>query len=264
MDVNVIFNNIVSLDEKKNFIVNFKNEEEIVSVLLNKKKDYFIVNGIIYINDVKNDKKDTDIAKVKKLEEEAEKHIEMVKNNKFDTTMAKNFFLSFGEDYLISSFKPTYYFKLEEKEMKDFLKTYKYYNIKNQKIENFAAYILFTHLVYGTGFVLDKKQKLKPEWPAPPIDRINFKLSQDETKVIGTCRNINTTYVENIYSWANKFVIIDSLRLRLVTSSTGWLKMFSNLSKGRFKYSTLRAAFAAYFLERKNDIFFHMKTILKI
>ena len=115
MDVNVIFNNIVPLDEKKNFIVNFKNEEEIVSVLLNKKKDCFIANGIIYINDVKNDKKDTDIAKVKKLEEEAEKHIEMVKNNKFDTKIAKEFLLSFGEDYLISSFKPTYYFKLEEK-----------------------------------------------------------------------------------------------------------------------------------------------------
>ena len=64
-------------------------------------------------------------------------------------------------------------------------------------------------------------------------------------------------------------LIIDSLRIRLVTSSTGWLKMFSDLSKARFKYrrfkySTLRAAFAAYFLERKNDLFFHMKTILKI
>ena len=98
--------------------------------------------------------------------------------------------------------------------MKDFLKTYKHYNIKNQKIENFVAYNLFSHLVYGITIVLNKKQKIKPEWLAPPIDKINFKLSQDETKVIGTCRNINTTYVENIYSWANKFVIIDSLRLR--------------------------------------------------
>ena len=124
MDVNVIFNNVVLLDEKKNFIVNFKDKEEILNkkyyLLLNKKKDYFITNGIIYINDVKNDKKDTDIAKIKKLEEEAKKHIEMVKNNKFDTKIAKKILLSFGEDYLISSFKPTYYFKLEEKEMKNF------------------------------------------------------------------------------------------------------------------------------------------------
>ena len=70
MDVNVIFNNILPFDEKKNFIVNFKDEEKIVSVLLNKKKDYFITNGIIYINDVKGDNKDTDISKIKKLEKD--------------------------------------------------------------------------------------------------------------------------------------------------------------------------------------------------
>ena len=56
MDVNVIFQNTVSLDDKRNFLVNLKDEEKIINVLLNRKKDYFITNAIIYINET-NDKK---------------------------------------------------------------------------------------------------------------------------------------------------------------------------------------------------------------
>ena len=97
-----------------------KNEEEILSLFLNKKKDYFITKSIIYINDPKTDNKDIDIANVKKLEEEAKKHIQMEENNKFDTSFAKNFMIVVGDDYLIDSFKPTYYFKFKESEIKDF------------------------------------------------------------------------------------------------------------------------------------------------
>ena len=57
MDVNVIFQNTVSLDDKRNFLVNFKDEEKIINVLLSRKKDYFITNAIIYINEIKDKKK---------------------------------------------------------------------------------------------------------------------------------------------------------------------------------------------------------------
>ena len=78
MDVNVIFQNTVSVDDKRNFLVKFKDEEKIINVLLNRKKDYFITNAIIYINEIKNKKSngqktDSDIDKIKKLEKEAEK-----------------------------------------------------------------------------------------------------------------------------------------------------------------------------------------------
>ena len=120
MDLNVIFNNVVPIDENKNFVVNFKSEEETISVLLNRKKDYFMSNAIIYINDPENDNKDTDIVDVKKLEEDAKKHIKMEEDNKFDTPFAKNFIIVFGENYLTDSYRPTYYFKFKEKEAKDF------------------------------------------------------------------------------------------------------------------------------------------------
>ena len=56
MDVNVIFQNTVSVDDKRNFLVNFKDEEKIINVLLNRKQDYFITNAIIYINEIKDKK----------------------------------------------------------------------------------------------------------------------------------------------------------------------------------------------------------------
>ena len=57
MDVNVVFQNMVSVDDKRNFLVNFKDEKKITNVLLNRKKDYFITNAIIYINQIKDKKK---------------------------------------------------------------------------------------------------------------------------------------------------------------------------------------------------------------
>ena len=186
----------------------------------------------------------------------------MVKNKQFETIITKNFMLAFGEDWLISSFNPKYYFKFDEKEMSNFLKTYKYYNIKNKKIEYFEAYNLLNHLRYGLNFNLDKEQKIKQGWPSPPIDKITFKISEDKTKILGFCQNVNSSYIHNLYSWANKFLIIDSFNLRLITSSTGWLEIYRKVMEGltNFKQQsidqTLRGAFATYYLNRPDDLFF--------
>ena len=69
MDVNVIFQNTVSVGDKRNFLVNFKDEEKIINVPLNRKKDDFITNAIIYINEIKDKKKmaKKKIATLKKL-----------------------------------------------------------------------------------------------------------------------------------------------------------------------------------------------------
>ena len=257
MDLNVIFNNVVPIDENKNFVVNFKSEEEMISVLLNRKKDYFMSNAIIYINDPENDKKDTDIVDVKKLEEDAKKHIKMEEDNKFDTPFAKNFIIFLGENYLTDSYRPTYYFKFKEKEAKDFLKTYKYYNIEKEKAENFNAYNSLTHLIYGVDFVLDEDRKQT----TPPITKINFKLNLDEQKIYVSSKQVkNNLFVKDSYSWPNKFVVVDGRNLKLITSSTGWLDIYTNLisNGGLQKYgcNILRSAFAAYYLERKKDLIF--------
>ena len=68
------------------FILKMKKNTKFIS---KQKKDYFITNAIIYINDPKTDNKDIDIANVKKLEEEAKKHIKMEENNKFESLLQK-------------------------------------------------------------------------------------------------------------------------------------------------------------------------------
>ena len=98
MDVNVIFQNTVSVDDKRNFLVNFKDEEKIINVLLNRKKDYFITNAIININEIKDKKSngqktDSDIDKIKKLEKEAEKYIAIAKSKTFKTIVSKKIFI---------------------------------------------------------------------------------------------------------------------------------------------------------------------------
>ena len=94
MDINVIFKNKISIDNDKNFAIRFKNEKEVISLLLNKKKDYFLTNAVVYLNEPKNDEKDKDIGSIKKLETQAKNHIEMEEKNKFDAPFAKNFMIT--------------------------------------------------------------------------------------------------------------------------------------------------------------------------
>ena len=125
-------------------------------------------------------KTDSNIDKIKKLEKEAEKYIAMVKSKKFKTIVSKNFSLSYNKDFYIKSFKPEYNFKFDEKEMEKFLTSYKYYNIKNKKIEYFKAYDLLKHLRYGLIYNYDLNAK--KGWYNPPIDQITFKISEKEKK----------------------------------------------------------------------------------
>ena len=225
MDVIVIFQNPVSVDDKRNFLVNFKDEEKIINVLLNRKKDYFITNAIIYINEIKDkknngQKKDSDIEKIKNLEKEAEKYIVMVKSKKFKTIVSKNFSLSYNKDFYVKIFKPEYNFKFDEKEMENFLTSYKYYNIKNKKIEYFKAYDLLKHLRYGLIYKYDLNAK--KGWYSPPIDQITFKISENEKNIEVSCQKTkNKTYINYLYSWANRLVVIDTLNLKLISSLTG-------------------------------------------
>ena len=73
MDVNVIFPNSVPINNNKNFLVKFRDQENIMSLLLNRKKDYFITNAIIYIktNGDDDDDDDDNEKKIKDLEENA-------------------------------------------------------------------------------------------------------------------------------------------------------------------------------------------------
>ena len=269
MDVNVIFQNTVSVDDKRNFLVNFKDEEKIINVLLNRKKYYFITNAIIYINEIKDKKSngqktDSDIDKIKKLEKEAEKYIAMAKSKKFKISLCYN------KDFYIKSFKPEYNFKFDEKEMENLLTSYKYYNIKNKKIEYFKAYDLLKYLRYGLIYKYDLNAK--KGWYNPPIDQITFKISENEKNIEVSCQKTkNKTYINYLYSWANRLVVIDSLNQKLISSLTGWLQIFRRILEGLDGFTqaksnkVLREAFVCYFLNKPNALVIsHIKNYQKL
>ena len=250
MDVNVIFKNKISIDNDKNFTIEFKNEKELISLLL--------TNAVIYLNEAKNEKRDKDIASIKKLEDEAKKHIDALEKNTFDAPFTKNFMITFGDDWLIDSFRPTYHFKFQEALMKDFLKTCQYYNIENEKKQqNFNVYDPLKHLNYGLIFDLDTEPTAKTKWVAP-VNRIDFKINLNNKKVNVTVQQVgNNDYVEKVYEWSNKFVVIDTINLELVTSYTGLVKIHKGLIRIQgIRSETIRRAFATYHLEKTDALIF--------
>ena len=114
-------------------------------------------------------------------------------------------------------------------------------------------------------FDFDKNQTLKTKWLAP-VNRIDFTLDLSNKKVhVNVQQTKNNAYVKEIYLWANKFVVIDSFNLELVTSSTGWVETFNNLIRIQgINGNILRQAFAAYYLERKDDLIFSHEDNFKI
>ena len=70
MEVNILFQNESTIDENNNFDIEFKNEEQIMEVLFNQKRDYFITNAIAFIENEPVYSK-----AIKDLESIAEKHL---------------------------------------------------------------------------------------------------------------------------------------------------------------------------------------------
>ena len=269
MDVNVIFKNKIPIDNNKNFIVDFKDEKEIISVLLNKKKDYFLSNAIIYLKEIKNEiKKDKDIHGVKKFQDVAKKHIEAFNKNTFDTPFTKNFKITFGDDWFITPYRPTYYYKLQTDLMKNFFKTYQYYNDENDKIQNFKVYNPLEHFTFGLIYDLDTSPAptSKTLWPAP-VNSFTFKLTNQtkttsdgisEKEIIAYVnQGQSSKYLETINEWKNKIIIINTINLKLITSDTGWVKEYNDIIKqGGMSQATLRGLFASYYYKRKDSLIF--------
>ena len=109
----------------------------------------------------------------------------MEKSKNFKTIVSKHFSLSCNKDFYIKTFKTEYNFKFDEKEMETFLTSYKYYNIKNKKIEYFKAYDLRKHLRYGLVYKYDLNTK--KGWKNPPIYQITFKFSENEKNIKVSC-----------------------------------------------------------------------------
>ena len=106
-------------------------------------------------------------------------------------------------------------------------------------------------------FDIDTTPTAKTKWAAP-VNRIDFKLDVRNKKVNVNVQQVgNNAYVKEIYEWSNKFVVIDTLNLELVTSYTGWVEIYNGLIKIQgIRSNTVRQALAAYHLEKIDTLIF--------
>ena len=80
MEVNVIFQNAAAVDQNNNFDIAFQNEEEILELFFNRKKDHCITNLIIFIEN-----KISYTKAINGLETIAKKHLDEEKRVVFKT-----------------------------------------------------------------------------------------------------------------------------------------------------------------------------------
>ena len=134
--------------------------------------------------------------------------------------------------------------------MEDYLKAYKYYDTENRRIDYFKVYDLSKNL--HLGLVYKYGQAKKTDWSIP-IDKIAFKLTKDEKKLKICHRTNNNSYVDYLFKWANRLIVIDYINFTLIPSLTGWVQMFRRILKELEGFTeaqtaqVLRGAFAKYF-----------------
>ena len=119
MEVNAIFANTVPIDEKNNFRVDFKNENDIIELLLNRKKDYYLTNSVAFIENKK-----TYSQEIKDLEKIAKEHLLVERNSNFSTMVNLSIQLHYVTNSYLFDRKnlPFWVYTLNEEDMKKYKK----------------------------------------------------------------------------------------------------------------------------------------------
>ena len=116
MEVNAMFQEKTPIDEENNFKFEFKDENRIIDILLNRKKDYYLTNAIAFI---KSDGKTYSKA-IKKLEKIAKEQLELEKDNKANTMIKSSVKLDYVLNKNLYNDKsiPTWNFDFNEEDKK--------------------------------------------------------------------------------------------------------------------------------------------------
>ena len=129
MEINIVFQNEGSIDKNNSFDIEFKNEEEIIEVLFNQKRDYYITNAIAFIENKKIYSK-----AIKDLESIAEKHLAEEKRKSYKIPLSNEGGISYNDNKSLYDVKyiGNYGYYLDTTLMHLYRKTYKYINKKNK------------------------------------------------------------------------------------------------------------------------------------
>ena len=252
MEVNVIFAEKFSVNEKNNFSLDFKDGNIVMELLLNRKKDYYINNVITYLEQNKYENNVTD------LETIAKKHLDIGKTEKYEFAFLKpSIYLNYNPNgrgiYKTSWFK-TYEYEINKNEIKKHQKTYKYLNTNTHLVEKFKVYDFYAHLKQGMNY------NLKNTKGNASIKTINLKLNDAEDKILTKCvESDDLSFRFQTYSWYNTIMTHNPSTGECYYSKTGWIEILRRLLYGLKSItqeelsSFLCSAFAQYFLSEPDS-----------
>ena len=202
MEVNTIFQNKVPIDEGNNFKFEFKDGNNIIEIMLNRKKDYYFTNAIAFIKS----KGKTYSKAIKDLEKIAKEQLQLEKDSKVSTMINSSIQLDYviNESLYDSKSVPTWNFDFDEKEKEKYVKEYRYLDTADDKIKKFKTYDFLSHLHNGLDFNKTNRVTLQPH----PVDKTNFKLIHNDTKIavrLDASQDLN--FKKWMYEWDNTIMV---------------------------------------------------------
>ena len=194
MEVNIIFQNESKIDENNNFGVEFKNNQEILELFFNQKRDYYLTNAITFIRNNYDQK-------IKDLEDLAKKHIKENKQKEFKVSFPEDIGIDYGNDNLLGKYFKKYPYKLDKTKMELYKKKYKYFNTGTEKEDEFEVYDAMEHLKAGIVYKAVKKNT------KDAYSEIGFKLTAGRKIEIKLARSTNQELRSYYYDWNNAIFI---------------------------------------------------------
>ena len=146
MEVNVIFADKAKVDDGNNIRIDFQNEDRIIELLLNRKKDYYVTNAITFMEHEK-----TYAQAIKKLEVIAKKYLEAERLGYIESIIYSSVRLDFltDEQLFERNLIPFWDYVIARNDMKKYIKEYRYLNTTTHKIGTFKVYDFLKHIRDG-------------------------------------------------------------------------------------------------------------------
>ena len=237
------------------FKFEFKDGNNVIDIMLNRKKCYYSTNAITFIKS--NGK--TYSKAIKDLEKIAKEQLQLEKDNKVSMMISSSIQLDYviNENFYNSKNVPTWDFNFDEKEKEKYVKEYRYLDTADDKIRKFKTYDFLSHLRSG----LDFNKTNQKTWQPRPIDKINFKLIDNDTKIavrLDASQDLN--FKKYMYEWDNTIMVYSYFNRKWYKSLGGWITIVHRLIYGIWAVDKkvvndfIRQDVANYFLKEKDAL----------
>ena len=188
--MNIIFQNESKIDENNNFDVQFKNNQEIIEIFFNQKRDYYLTNAIAFIKN-NYEKEIYDIEKI------AKKHIA---EKEFKPPFPEDIGIDYSSDELFKKLYKKYPYELDKTKLHTYKKKLNILIPIRKKIDEFEVYDALEHLKAGIFYKPSEKNTLDL------YSEIGFKLTTGRKIEIKLAASTSQDLRFHNYYWQTQFL----------------------------------------------------------